>query len=153
MKKLLLIILLALAFVVPATADEIMDDDGEMIVPPKTFTGIMDKVNWRQGIAFSTQENKINYLSTVELLRFEKYVKGLTIEAGYAGDGNDSDHKLVGVVSYPLVNFKEMGVTIPILDLVEANIGAWFGAGHLNRNIMNTRSDYGVSLSLLNLKF
>lgn len=119
----------------------------------KKFSGLLDKVSWKQGVAWSLQESTMNALSTVEIIKFEKYVKGLTFEVGTAGDGDDSDWKLVVVMSYPLLNLKEKGVTIPILDLVDANVGAWFGAGHLNKDMMNSRSDYGVSLSLLNFKW
>ena len=154
MRKMLLVIAAVCFFFTGyASAQETVTVDENVTVVEKKFSGITDKIVWKQGYAYSVQEGSSNFMSTVELFKLEKWIKGLTLEAGYMGDGNDSDHKIVGVMSYPLLNLKEKGVTIPILDLVDANLGVWYGAGNLQWDIMDTRADYGLSLSLLSFKW
>ena len=64
----------------------------------------------KQGIAYSIVDSKFTYLSTFEILNY----KGFNLEAGYS-----SNDKAVAVLSYPLFKLKDLGVTLPILDLVD----------------------------------
>lgn len=113
--------------------------------------GIAEKIPpLKQGVAYSMVDSKINYLSTIEILK----KKGFTLEAGYAGDADSSDHKIVGVLSYELLKLRDLGVDLPILDLVEFNPGIYFGAGRLNFKEMDeSETDWGVSMTCIRIKW
>ena len=100
----------------------------------------------KQGIAFSLIDNKINYLSTVEILKW----KGFSLEGGYAGASSETYHKAVAVISYQIAKLKDFGVTVPILDLVEFNVGGYAGFGRITGS---NEYDAGLSLTLISLKW
>jgi hypothetical protein len=137
MKKLLLLIAVML-IAVPCSAEGI------------DLSTIGDKFPLKQGVAFSLEDSCWNYLSTIELASW----KGITLEAGYAGAEENTKHKAVAVVSYPILKLKDY-VNLPVLDLVELNAGFYVGYGRLN--LLNDESkgefDYGPSLTLINIKF
>lgn len=107
----------------------------------------------KEGIAYSITDSKINFLSTIELLKF----KGFNVEVGYAGQAPNTGDKAVAVLSYELLNLKNLGVAVPILDLVSFNLGYYIGVGRIELNPGNTKAnnefDQGVSLTVLNFKF
>lgn len=99
----------------------------------------------KQGVAFSLIDNDFSYLSTIECLNW----KGITLEAGYS-----SKDKIVGVISYQLLKLKDLGVKVPILDLVEFNLGLYGGYGRLNMQALNKSEwDAGCSITLISVKF
>jgi hypothetical protein len=103
----------------------------------------------KAGVGYSLIDNKINALSTVELARW----KGITLEAGIAGDADSTDWKAIGVISYDLLKLKNY-VDLPILNLIEFQPGLYAGAGGLNlHRIMESEIDAGVSLTLVNIKW
>ena len=105
----------------------------------------------KQGIAYSLADSKFNYLSTIELASW----KNITIEAGYAGAAENTGHKIVGVVSYPIVKLADLGVKLPVLDLVELNVGGYVGYGRVEglNSLDDSEFDYGISATLIKVKF
>lgn len=106
----------------------------------------------KQGIAYSLADNKINYLSTVEIVKW----KGFALEAGYAGAAEETNHKAVGVVSYQVARLKDFGVELPVLDLVELNVGYYVGYGRIQFSgdtDNDNELDHGLSATLISLKF
>lgn len=107
----------------------------------------------KQGVAYSLLDHKLNYLSTFEVAKW----KGFALEAGYAGAAENTGNKLVAVASYRVTGLKDLGVEVPILDLVEFNIGAYAGFGRVDLDDGtgggNNELDYGVSATLISLKF
>lgn len=107
----------------------------------------------KQGVAYSIADNKLNYISTIEAADW----KGVTFEIGYAGAAENTGHKAIAVVSYPILKLKDLGVNIPVLDLVEFNLGLYGGYGRIQLNDGqgdgNNEWDYGISATLLNIKF
>lgn len=111
---------------------------------------VLEKVNWRQGVAYSFADSNLNAMSTFDVATW----KSLRLSLGYAGDSDSTDHKAIANLSVSILRLKDFGVTVPILDLVEIEPGIWFGAGRWNfKDLGETETDYGVSLSLINLKF
>ena len=110
MKKLLLI---GLIFFLPIRVS----------ADPLNVSDILSKVPLKQGIAYSLIDNKIEYLSTLEIANW----RGLAAEVGYS-----SNDMLVGVLSYEFMKLEDMGVTLPILDLIDARIGAYIGVGRMD---------------------
>jgi hypothetical protein len=100
----------------------------------------------KQGVAFSTIDNKFNYLSTLEVISY----KGFALEVGYAGKAKSTGDKVAAVISYDLINAKRLGVTLPILDLIEFRPGVYFAYGRLTGS---NETDMGVSATFLNYKF
>ena len=106
----------------------------------------------KQGIAYSIEDGAFNYLSTIEIAKY----KGFALEGGYAGRAKNTGDKIVGVVSYQVARLKDFGVTLPVLDLVEFNAGVYAGYGRIQFNgdkSNDNEFDYGISLTLLNVKF
>jgi len=108
----------------------------------------------KPGIAYSVADQKFNYLSTLELVAY----KGFALEAGWAGAAANTYDKVVAVISYDVVNLKNLGVTMPVLDLVDLRLGIYGGFGKVNVGTVpamrgNNECDYGISMTALNLKF
>lgn len=144
MKKIIALLVLLLAMPLVAEAGVNWDD----------VSGIKDEVNWKQGVAYSLEDSKWNYVSTIEVAK--KY--GLALEAGYMGDADKTDHKAVAVISGNLIELKDY-VDLPILNLIEANIGLYAGYGRITLEQLskedgkNNEFDWGISLTLIDLKF
>lgn len=105
----------------------------------------------KQGIAFSTVDSKFNYLATFDVAKF----KGFNLEVGYAGEAKETANKLVAVVSYDLLKLKNV-IDLPILNLIELRPGVYAGYGRIegaDRGKIAGEADFGVSLSVISLKF
>lgn len=106
----------------------------------------------KQGVAFSMMDNKLNYLTTMDIIS----VKGINLEAGYSADAEKTGHKAVAVLSYDLFNAKKAGVTIPVLDLIELRPGVYIGYGRIEGfqdGGLKGEMDLGFSVTAINLKF
>ena len=151
----ILVLVLAIAALfsaVPARAQEANLSDYS---PAFSIVDNLQKIpGMKQGIAYSMLDYKINYLTTIELMQWSIF----TVEAGYAGDADTTDHKLVGVMSTSLLNLKQLGVTVPILDLIDFRVGIYAGVGGINLGDGpdmrgNNEFDWGVSATAITLKF
>lgn len=91
----------------------------------------------KQGMMWNINNGGFNYLMSASLVSYKKF----SLEAGYTLDGG-----FVGIVSYPIANLKDYGVTLPILNLVSFDIG--FGVGYNREEVT-----YGPTLTLIDLKF
>lgn len=108
----------------------------------------------KQGVGFSLIDNKVNYLTTIDIVSW----KGITLEAGYMGRAKNTGDKAVVALSYNLWNAKEAGVTLPILDLIDVRIGAYAGYGRIQIGSEDTRDggnelDAGLSATALRVKW
>jgi hypothetical protein len=143
MKKVILALVLILALVIPAMAQDLQ------VLPQTTGISIIDQVKkipgMKQGIGFSLIENEVNYLTTVELASY----KGYALEAGY-----NSKDKIVAVISADLINLKKLGVTLPVLDLIDIRLGLYGGYGSINSKALGSSEwDAGVSGTVISVKF
>lgn len=137
MKKILLTLALIVCFAGSVQAD------------PIDIGSVLDKVELKQGIAYSVVDSGVNSLTTFDLLKKDKYA----LELGYAGDLDSTDHKVVVVASADLLKLKDY-VDVPILDLINLRVGAYIGAGSINTHrIMESEVDYGLSLTGISFKF
>ena len=108
----------------------------------------------KQGVAYSLADSKINYLTTLDIMQW----KGISLEAGFAADAENTGHKIVAVVSYDFINLKKLGVTVPVLDLIDIRLGVYGGFGQINIGDApamrgNNELDYGVSATAITVKF
>jgi hypothetical protein len=142
MKKLIFVLAVLLALPLAAQAQDLSIIDTLKELP-----------DTKQGVAFSLIDSKLNYLTTIELINF----KGFSLNAGYAGIAKKTSNKLVAVIDYDLLNLKEMGIDVPILDLMDIRPGLYAGFGRisLGGNTMdgNNEFDFGASVSIIEVKF
>jgi len=107
--------------------------------------GIVCAADWNSGFGYSIADSKMNYLSTVEIAKYGKII----LEAGWAGSAENTQDKVIAVVSIPLFKLADY-VELPVLDLLEANIGIFGGFGRVTGS---NEFDYGVSATFLSIKF
>lgn len=133
LKKILLSLILAAALLPTSVkAASIFDVMGQM-------------PSLNQGVAVSLSDSNINYLSTVDLVKW----KGFNLEGGYAGRVKETGDKAVVVLSYDLLSLKDK-TAIPILNLVEFRPGIWVGVGRIGGS---NEVDFGISATVISLKF
>lgn len=117
-----------------------------------------DAPEMKQGIGYSFLDNDIHYLMTVELAKY----KSFTLEGGASfkrmeGDSTDVPNMPIVVLGYDIVKLKEKGVTFPVLRDIDANIGLYAGYGRVALGAGNAKGnnefDWGLSITLINLKF
>lgn len=102
--------------------------------------------NMNHGMAYSVQDSNFNYLTTFDVASW----KTLTLEAGYAGRAENTKDKAIAVASIKLIDMQNI-IKFPILDKIVFRPGIWAGTS-LNR-IDETEFDWGVSASVISLKF
>jgi len=97
------------------------------------------------GMAWSAENFGINHIETVEFARpTAPGWNRLSLNAGYAGDSDSVDHKLVGTISINLFEMKKY-FNFPIIDLLKIEPFGWFGAGKLNfKNMGESETDAGA---------
>ena len=115
-----------------------------------SFAEMPSLPNTKEGFMYSWSQNRIINLATIELAKY----KGFSIEAGYLGtDG------AVGVLSYNIGGLKKLGIDLPILNLIDLNLG--IGGGFKTITLPPDNSDvksdnrvvFGVTATLINIKF
>lgn len=131
MKKLILTLVLLLGVVWFVSADEISLSETLEKLPPL-----------KQGVMYEVSDSTINYISTIEVASW----KGISIEVGYS-----QENKVIGVVSYPILKLKDLGVTLPIIDLIEFNVG--YGVGVRELFTHDSELTHGICVTLINVKF
>lgn len=100
---------------------------------------------FNQGVIYSIDHQEFNYVSTTQLLEWQ----GFTLEGGYA-----LPDSLIVVVSYRIGGLKDLGVNIPVLDLVELNLGYYIGINDVDfKEKFDVEFDHGISATLLKIKF
>lgn len=137
----LLTTLLSLSLQVQARADNL--DIGDVVSKIPAL---------KQGIAYSVEDSRFNYLSTIDVFKYGP----VALEFGYAGPAEETGNKIVGVVSYDLLNLKKLGVQLPILDLVEFRPGLYAGYGRIQFSgdkSNDNEFDWGISATILSVKF
>ena len=97
----------------------------------------------KQGIIYSVDDQELSYAFTTQILEWE----GVSLEGGYAAPDT-----LLGVVSYRLGGLERLGVNVPVLDLLDCNVGYYVGWKDMN-NSSDSKFDHGVAATLLNIKF
>lgn len=132
----------------PALANEISILTTLKELTPGTEINLSETLNklpaLKQGVAYSILDNDFNYLSTLEVAKW----KGFTLEGGYS-----SKDKAVIVVSYEILKLKDI-IDLPILNLVEFNLGLYGGYGRINMQALDKSEwDGGISLTLISVKF
>jgi hypothetical protein len=117
-----------------------------------SLTDSLKKIpNVKQGVAYSIQDGKFNHISTVDIIK----KNGFNLEAGAAYKADNTGVKAVAVLSYDLLKVKDV-VQLPILDLIEFRPGVYVGYGRVEGfqdSQLKGEGDYGISLSVINLKF
>lgn len=98
----------------------------------------------RPGVMYNYSDSKVSFLSTVILA--EKGV--FAIEGGYS-----TSDDLVAIVSMKLVALKDLGIDLPILDLIEFRPGYAIGTSRIGSGGGNCEYVHGVTATLINIKW
>ena len=72
----------------------------------------------KQGFAWSLNDNKLNYLSTIEIAKW----KFISFELGYAGRAENTGDKIIGVISTNLINAEKIGVEIISMEVMPDHV-------------------------------
>ena len=97
--------------------------------------------NLKQGAVYSVNDSEIKYCSTTELIR----TRYINVEVGAV----PTDNEAIVVLSYEVLKLKDY-VGIPLLDLVELNVGVYAGV----IDVLDTNEfDWGASATAINVKF
>jgi len=139
---------LAIAQPTDPVVDEVVVD--EVVVVEENVAPVIDLSQeidiipaLKQGIIYSVDDQKFSYAFTTQILEW----KGLSLEGGYAPADT-----LLGVVSYRLGGLEQLGINVPILDLLDANVGYYVGWKDFS-NSEDSKFDHGIAATLLNIKF
>jgi len=130
MKNVLFVAVISLLFVGTSVAGSLDISDTLSKIP-----------SLKQGAMYDLAGDDILYLSTMQIVSY----KNIALEGGYA-----SDDKIVAVVSYPVISLKDFGVAVPIVELIELNVG--FGIGVRDIGSKNEFA-YGPTVTLINVNF
>ena len=104
----------------------------------------------KNGFFYSMVDHKLNYSGTVPVL--EK--SGFSVNLGYAGDAENTGHKLIATVAFDLGTLERLGVNVPILKYVGCEPYIAFGGGNLNfKEMGESESDYGLGINLISVRF
>jgi len=101
----------------------------------------------KQGIAYNINDGEYQYVMTIPIVNY----KNISLEAGYTTNFDDSMDSFVGAVTYPLFKFKDF-VDVPILNLIECNVGAYVGYSKWQDND-SPEFEYGPVATLINIKY
>ena len=104
------------------------------------------------GAYYSLKDHAVNHSETFDIVSFNDMV---FLEAGYAGDADQTDHKAIAALSLDIKQLKLKNyIKLPILDLVEFRPSLYAGLGDINvQDLNDARFDWGVGASLLSYKF
>lgn len=163
MRKLLLTLLLCCFICTPVLAQEEFEPEAsprdEGVILKDMADGLPAA---RSGFAFSLVDNKFNVLTTLEAKRW--FNDRVILSFGYAGVADDTGHKVVGTLEVELFKLKNvlskeetpstLGIVRNFLvDAVDVSAGGYFGAGRLEKDLWDSETDYGVTLSALKYRF
>lgn len=155
MKKLFLMFLLLTS---PVYADDLnIIGRDEMDTRPSLGIAALNDVPFirkipslKNGVFYSMVDNKINYSATVPII--EK--NGISLNAGYGGDSDSTDHKLILTIAYDLGTLERFGVNVPIIKYAGLEPYIGFGAGRINfKEMGESESDWFIGANIISLRF
>lgn len=98
----------------------------------------------RPGVMYNYKDSDVSFLYTAILAE-----KGIfAIEGGYS-----TSDDLVGVISFKLVALKDLGIDLPILDLIEFRPGYAVGTSRIGSGGGNCEFVHGATATIINIKW
>ena len=102
----------------------------------------------KSGVAFNVLDSEWEYTETLNLLQY----KGFNLDAGYT-----TKDKAIGAITYELLNLKDLGVTVPVLDLIKIEPGIYAGLGRVAIGQGNAKDNnefsFGTIINFIDIKF
>ena len=103
----------------------------------------------KPAVFYSLKDGGFNAGATVDLYKNGKF----SLEGGWAGDSDESDHKVITAISYDLFKAKDY-VSWPILKYAEFRPAFYVGLGSINlQDLAGAKLDFGFGASFLTLHF
>lgn len=149
MRKLLLgLSLLLLAQT--AQADPLIHPKTEERPPSEiNLINIKQFPNLKTGVFYAVNDSGINVITTTDIAKW----KFLALEAGYAGDAENTGHKAVLTMSVDLLHVGDW-IKFPILDKVVFRPGMTIGFGNINfKEMTDAEMAWGPSITAVEWKF
>lgn len=116
------------------------------LMDPPEVKSWFDKIPSLQNVVvWDFKDNRVDYLAMVEAVTY----KGFSLNIGYS-----PAKAAVVALSYDLLNLKDLGVNVPILDLVTIKPVIGYGFDRIDlRDMEDTREKVFAGVSLINFKF
>jgi len=134
MFKKLVIVFIFLIICMPAYAVTDISDTFEKIPNIKT------------GVAYSTLDSQLLHSAMITIFEW----KGVNADFGYVGREDNTKDQLAAAITYPIAKLKDLGVNVPILDLVELEAGWYVGSGRIGGS---NEFDTGAVVHIMSVKF
>lgn len=152
---LIVVVLLLIQNRAKAEETSIIVTEGTAVKPVDTLKNLVQKVPTnRHGVFINIQDSDVDYITTWEVYKpnlEQKYLKDrVTVELGYS-----PKITLLGVIAYRVGNLKDLGVTIPLIDVLGINIGAGVGYSRiaLHDTAANNEFKWGLTATILDVKW
>lgn len=134
--------------------------DEPSIVVGETFhlsDTVLDTLNripeTKHGAYYSFLDSGINYSSQVALIN-DLGTKGLSVNAGVAGDSNKTDWKAIASIAYDFGRLQDYGVNVPIVKYIGFEPYLVAGFGRINiKDITKAEKDIGIGVNILRISF
>jgi hypothetical protein len=103
------------------------------------------------GVYYSFKDHAINHVETVNIAN--KW--NIYLDAGYAGDADETDGKAVLALSYDIKQLQLKNyVNLPILDLIAFRPAIFVGYGQIAKFDMTAaKLDWGLGATIISYKF
>lgn len=147
MKKIGYLILLLLVLVAPVSADtttaksylEIFEDVVKKV--PATY----------QGAFYNFVDNKFDYAAYIELASY----KNIQLTAGYlvSNDLELKNNAILAGLNYNVGGLKDLGIDLPVLNLVDLNVGLSVAGFNLDKGNDKVKCRLGATCSIIKVKF
>jgi hypothetical protein len=158
MKKLFLILFVLAFAVVPALADEpglpievgdtVAEEGAAVNLKMDSLQGsVLDKLPPLKNAAlYNIREGGIEYAGLLEVVKY----KGFNLDVGYS-----PSQSIIAGISYDgLPSLAELGVKIPVLDLVDVKPGVYVGWDRIDvKDFRDTRENFFLGASILEFRF
>ena len=116
------------------------------LMDPPEVKSWFDKIPSLQNVVvWDFKDNRVDYLAMVEAVTY----KGFSLNIGY----NPAKSAVIAL-SYDLLNLKDLGVNVPILDLITIKPVVGYGFDRIDlRDMEDTREKIFAGVSVINFKF
>lgn len=136
----ILIALAVLFLAVPAYADPVLDASENNVIG-----GIWERIPEMKNAVTIDKDGDIGYAAMFGVVNW----KGVNLDVGYSPE----DVLLFGL-SYDLFALKDLGVNVPILDLVNVRPGIMYGFGRIEgEDLRSSNEKLGIYVNLIDFRF
>ncbi len=152
MKNFVLVCVMCLVLIIPAMAENGIST----VEKEKNYLEIINDVLKNvpvtfQGAFYNPIENKYSYISMIELVNYKNIV---SFQGGVNfSNSNIKDNSMMFSLTCPIVGLKKFGFDVPILNLMELNLGVGCGVYDFNKSHEKIKFRFGLAGTIIKVKF